>query len=145
MTLVLLLGGASGAPATTLTWSWLLEAYISGAWVDISADVMTRESSIIAQSGIEGSDIANRVASPGSLTCTLDNGESNTAGLIGYYSLGHANQRANFGLDTPIRLKIIVNGTTYIRWRGYLENLEPLPNRFGKRTSYLTASDFMRK
>ena len=133
------------ATTTTLTWSWLLEAYISGAWVDISGDVMTRASSIIAQAGIEGDDITNRVASPGSLTCTLDNGESNSASKIGYYSLGHANQRANFGLDTPIRLKFVVNGTTYIRWRGYLENLEPMPNRFGKRTSYLTASDFMRK
>lgn len=129
----------------TFDWSWLLEAYISGAWVDISADVMSHDTAIVAERGIEGNAITSRVAGIGSLTLALDNGESNSAGLIGYYSLDHANARANFGLDTPVRLKIVVNGTEYVRWRGYVQDLEPTVGRFKQRVSYLSAADYMKK
>lgn len=137
--------GILAGAASTLTWSWALEAYISAAWVDLTTDVLTHEYATIASRGIEGNDVMNRVASPGALTTTLDNGSSNSAGLDGYYSLNHANARANFGKETRVRLKFIVNGTPYYKWHGWIRVLDPLPGRFGKRTSFLTAVDYMQK
>jgi hypothetical protein len=127
------------------TWSWDLEAYISGSWVSIADDVMIRKQAMTASRGIEGSEVTNRVASPGSLTALLDNGESNSAGLLGYYSPEHANMRANFGRDTLVRLKFVFNGTAYYKWRGYITDLEPTPGRYRERTSQLSATDFMQR
>lgn len=129
----------------TVTWAWDLEAYISGAWVSIASDVMNRAGGnpVTAERGIEGSDITNRVASPGSLTCALDNGESNSAGKLGYYSPEHADFRANFGRYTKVRLKITYGGNSYYKWYGYIDDLDPTPGRFKERKSYLTATDYM--
>lgn len=129
----------------TFTWSWALEAYISAAWVDITDDVLTHDHPTVISRGINGNSITDRVASVGSLTTTLDNSSTNSAAKDGYYSLGHANQRANFGRDTRVRLKFTFNGSPYYKWHGWIRNLEPLPNRFGKRESYLSAVDFMQK
>lgn len=129
----------------TFTWSWALEAYLSGAWVDITDDVLTHSHATVISRGINGTKITDRVASVGSLTTTLDNSSTNSAGKDGYYSLGHANQRANFGRETRVRLKFVHNGTAYYKWHGWIRNLEPLPNRFGKRESFLSAVDFMQK
>ncbi len=126
-------------------WSWDLEAYINGIWTSIAEDVLLRKQAIVAARGIDGSDITNRVASPGSLTCLLDNGESNSAGKLGYYSPGNANMRANFGRDTLIRLKFVFNGQDHYKWSGYIVDLEPAPGRYKDRTSQLSATDFMQR
>lgn len=126
-------------------WSWDLEAYIDGTWTSIAEDVFLRKQAIVASRGIDGSDITNRVASPGSLTALLDNGESNSAGLLGYYSPGHANMRANFGRDTLVRLKFVFNSQTYYKWRGHIVDLEPTPGRYKDRTSQVSATDFMQR
>ena len=137
--------GILAAASSTLTWSWALEAYISAAWVDITEDVLCHDYTTVASRGIQGNDVTNRVAAPGALTTTLDNGESNSAGLAGYYSLYHANKRANFGRETRIRLKFVVNGNSYYKWHGWIRGLDPLPGRYGQRTSYLSAFDYMQK
>lgn len=127
------------------SWSWDLEAYISGAWTSIAEDVMLRKQAIVASRGIEGSDVVSRVASPGSLTALLDNGESNSAGLLGFYSPGHANMRPNFGRDTLVRLKFAYNGLDYYKWRGYITDLSPTPGRYKERTAQLSATDYMQR
>lgn len=137
--------GILAGGVTTFTWTWALEAYISAAWVDITDDILTHDHSTVAARGINGNNVNNRVAEPGSLTTTLDNSKSNSAALDGYYSIGHANQRANFGRETRVRLKFVVNGTTYYKWHGWIRNLEPTPNQFGTRESFLSAVDFMQK
>jgi len=126
-------------------WSWDLEAYISSAWTSIRRDVEIRKTPVFTERGIDGSSITDRVASPGTLTCSLDNGESNSAGLLGYYSPEHANMRANFGRDTLIRLKIWFNGIEYIPWKGYIDDLEPEPGQFKGRSSMLSATDYMQR
>jgi hypothetical protein len=129
----------------SVTWSWQLQAYISGAWVDISRDVEIYKAPLEAKRGINGSGVANRIASPGSLTCSLDNGESNSAGLLGYYSPEHANMRANFGRDTIVRLKITYSGTDYYKWRGWVSDLQPTVGKFKERSSKLFAADLVQK
>jgi hypothetical protein len=132
-------------PFAPTVWSWDLEAYIDSAWTSVSEDVMLRKQAIVASRGIEGSGITNRVASPGSLTCLMDNGESNSAGLLGYYSPEHTNMRPNFGRDTLVRLKFSFGGRDYYKWRGYVTDLSPTPGRYKDRTSQLEATDFMQR
>lgn len=128
-----------------VTWSWDLEAYISAAWTSIADDVLLRKQAVVASRGIDGSEITSRVATPGALSCLLDNGKSNSAGLLGYYSPNHANMRANFGRDSLIRLKFTYNGTNYYKWRGYITDLEPTPGQFRERESALSATDYMQR
>lgn len=129
----------------TVTWSWDLEAYISGSWESIKRDVEVYKAPTVAKRGISGSGITNRVAAPGSLTASLDNGESNSGGKLGYYSPGHSNARANFGRNTLIRLKITYGGTDYYKWYGYITELEPTAGQFGERSSKLYATDYMQR
>lgn len=130
----------------TVTWSWDLEAYISAAWTSIKRDVEIYKTPLSAERGIDGADIAtSRVAQPGSLSCSLDNGESNSAGLLGYYSPEHANMRANFGRNTLVRLKITYDGTDNYVWRGYIVDLDPSVGQFKERSSILTATDYMQR
>ena len=128
-----------------VSWTWDLEAYISAAWTSIAADVMWHKAPITASRGISGRGIMDRVAAPGSLTCTLDNGESNSGSKLGYYSPDHADMRANFGRDTQVRLKITYSGNTRYIWKGYITDLTPTPGRFRERESYLAATDFMQR
>lgn len=129
----------------TVSWTWDLEAYISAAWTSIKRDVERFKAPVVASRGIEDSGITKRVASPGSLTCSLDNGESNSAGLIGYYSPEHANMRANFGRDTKVRLKFTYASTDYIKWRGYISDLQPEFGQFKGRSSEMICTDYMQK
>lgn len=129
----------------TVTWSWDLQAYISAAWTSIKRDVEVYKSPVVAKRGISGSGITDRVASPGSLSCSLDNGESNSAGLLGYYSPEHANMRANFGRDTRVRLKITYSGTDYYKFHGWISDLEPTAGQFKERSSKLYATDYMQR
>lgn len=137
--------GPADPALTHSPWSWDLEAYISGVWTSIAEDVLLRKQALVAARGIDGSDVTTRVASPGSLSCLLDNGESNSAGLLGYYSPDHANMRANFGRDTLIRLKFTSIGNVFYKWRGYIVDLEPTPGRYKDRQSALSATDFMQR
>lgn len=129
----------------TVTWSWDLQAYISSSWVSIKRDVEIYKAPTVARRGISGSGITNRVAGPGSLTCSLDNGESNSGGKLGYYSPGHADARADFGRDTLVRLKITYDGTDYYKFYGFITELEPTVGQFGARSSKLYAADYMQR
>lgn len=129
----------------TVTWSWDLQAYISSSWVSIKRDVEIYKAPLVASRGIEGSDITSRVAAPGSLTCSLDNGESNSGGKLGYYSPDHANMRANFGRGTKVRLKITYDGTDNYKFLGTIADLEPSVGQFKERSSFLSAADYMQK
>ena len=129
----------------TVTWSWDLQAYISSSWVSIKRDVEIYRTPLVVTRGIQGSDITNRVAEPGALTCSLDNGESNSGGKLGYYSPDHANMRANFGRDTKIRLKITYDGTDNYKFLGTIADLEPTPGQFKDRSTFLSAADYMQK
>lgn len=138
----------SGGNALTLSdaaYGWDLEALINGIWLSIARDVMIWDYPLVSERGISGTDALDRVASPGSLTCTLDNSEANSAGLLGYYSPDHANMRAGFGQSTRVRLKISGDGQHKYIWHGWIDDLDPAPGQFKNRTTSLTAFDYMQK
>lgn len=129
----------------TVTWSWDLQAYISSSWVSIKRDVEIFKTPTVVKRGISGADITNRVAAPGSLSTSLDNGESNSGGKLGYYSPEHADMRANFGRNTLVRLKITYDGTDNYKFYGYITELEPTVGQFRERSSKLYATDYMQR
>ena len=128
----------------SVSFTWTVEAYLGGAWTDISADVL-RHYSIVAAYGIDGSDITDRVATVGRFSCMLDNGESNSAGLLGYYAPDHANARSGFERGMKIRLKLASGGTTKYPFYGELEEIEPSAGQFRERTTRILAYDYVNK
>jgi len=129
----------------SVTYTWDVQAYISGAWVSIKRDVEVFKAPTVAMRGISGSKITDRVATPGSLSLSLDNGESNSAGLLGYYSPKNANMRSNFGTDTKIRIKLTYSGTDKYIWCGRISELDPDIGQFRTRSTKLAATDYMQQ
>lgn len=111
---------------------------LTGAWTDVSADVL---SNLSCDYGISGGGPTDRVADTGSLTFQLNNSAGNSAGLVGYYSLGHANARAGFDLGVIVRLGLTYNGTTYYKFLGSIETVSPEAGLYRSRRVTVVALD----
>ena len=86
----------------------IVEMYLSAAWTDVSADVILSRT---ASYGIQGGGPNDRTAPTGTFKATLNNSDSNSAGLSGYYSPGHVNCRTGFDMNVPIRWRIPTSGS----------------------------------
>jgi len=93
-----------------------VEAKLDGTnWTDITADVI---GNISAEYGIRGNSPLDRVASPGEANIILNNSETNSAGLIGYYTPGGVNCRTGFDTGLIIRIRITHDGRTKTKFYG---------------------------
>lgn len=119
-----------------------LEAYIGAAWVDLSADLLAGAALKIS-GGIGGGGIADRVASGGELSFALDNSAENSAGLVGYYSPGHANARAGWDFAIKVRASITRGVTTYYKFVGWIDEITPAPGVRGARSVTVRAVDLL--
>jgi len=96
-----------------------IEAKFDGVnWTDITPDVIDE---IVGSYGLSGDGLDERIAQSGSLKFTLNNGATNSGGLVGYYSPGHANCRSGFGVGLLVRIKFVLDGATVIKWQGRVE------------------------
>lgn len=111
-------------------------------WTDVGEDVL-REKTFQARRGMNGAGPTDRVASPGMLTVSMDNGESNSAGLLGYYAPEHANARVGFVEGMRMRLKLSSGGTTRYVFHGRAEKVQPSAGRYDERETQVQAADFM--
>ena len=111
---------------------------LNGAWTDVSADVL---SNLSCTYGINGGGPTDRVAGTGSFTFQLDNSAGNSAGLVGYYSLGHANARAGFDLGVIVRLSLTYAGTTYYKFLGSIDSASPEAGLYRSRRVTVVALD----
>lgn len=117
-----------------------IEAYLSGAWVDLTDDVLGE---VAWKYGIEGNSPADCVASPGEMTFDLDNSEENSAATLGYYSPTHASVRAGWTFGVPIRL-ILENGSpSTIKFTGKVYGIDPDPGEARERRVHVVAQDRM--
>ena len=110
-----------------------IEFYLASTWTDVSADVV---SDIVADWGIHAARQDERVAAAGALTFELDNSTQNSAGLLGYYSVGSPNVRAGFGVGTAVRL--VLSHAFYgdrVAWVGTIDSAPPTPNVAAPKTS----------
>ena len=131
-----------GSEDDLISYTWAVEMYLSGAWVDVSADV--RQVAPVALSrGIDGTNITDRVAKVGTLSFALDNSTGNSTATLGYYSPDHASVRTGFGLGTLTRLSIVYSATTYYKFYGKISDVTPLAGAYKERYVSVMCVDFM--
>jgi hypothetical protein len=122
----------------------VVEALFDGTtWTDITEDVISNP---MVSSGISDNKDDDRVAGVGVCRFTLNNSNSNSAGLFGYYSPGHVNCRQGFKTGLPIRISYLLTGLGKTpKWRGRIipGGIEVSPGLYGDRRVQVTAYDWM--
>lgn len=114
----------------------------ASAWTDITSDVIFP---IEGEYGMGGVNVVDRIAQTGSLTFALDNSANNSAGLIGYYSPGHANCRSGFRVGIPTKIVFTYDGRNYCKFKGRVppDGIIVSPFETGERKTYVTVRDWM--
>lgn len=114
--------------------SYALYAYLSGAWVDITSDVITEP--IKLRWGITGNGPLDRVAATGQMTFQLDN-------ATGKYSPNLVGALAGWERGIPIKLEVVFDGDPYVRFRGALEKVQIQSGPYSAKRVKVTVLDWM--
>jgi hypothetical protein len=104
----------------------------ANAWLDITADVV--DTPIQITRGFQSNAPDDLVAAPPTLSFALNNSARNLGGVLGYYSPDSANVRAGWVIGMPVRFKVTANGTTRIRFQGWLDVITPTTGLFEDQT-----------
>jgi len=113
-----------------------------GVWNDIIEDVRVGEQ-INLRYGILGHGELMRQAGAGTLQFALKNDTTNSGGLEGYYSPGHANARSGFDLGRKVRLVIEEGSADYYKFVGRLTQITPVPGKKRERKTICIAQDWL--
>lgn len=127
--------------------SIMIEAYLSGAWVDISADVLKSPNPRVSGMGIMGNTIMDRIGGTGTLTFSLDNSEFNSAATLGYYTPEGINVRSGWRPGVPVRLSFAYDGYKKYKYYGTVDTdgIEVVPMQYGPRHVNVKCSNWMEK
>jgi hypothetical protein len=117
-----------------------LEAYIAGAWVDLSADVV---GAVRGFGGIDGGGPGDRCAGGGQLSFAMNNSALNAAGLVGRYSPGHANCLAGWDISIKVRYSRERLGVRRYVFVGWIDDIDPAPGLYRDRLVRVTAVDLL--
>jgi hypothetical protein len=111
-------------------------------WTDLSADVL---SGLTWGRGMAGGQILDLVAGPGVLNFVLDNSASSVTGrLAGKYSPAHANALFGFGLGSPVKVTLNVNGGgEVIDFIGRVTAIRPSSGPYRDERVQVEAQDWM--
>jgi len=93
--------------------------------------------------GLPGTGVLDRVAKTGVLNFTLDNASSNSAGLYGLYSPGHANCLAYFQLGAPVYVTLDDGGGEHTVFNGWIHSISPSSGMYQGATVDVVAHDVM--
>lgn len=127
---------------TELSAARVLAHYAATQWTDVTDDVDPKAGLSLTY-GTTGTGPSDRLANIGTLEFTLDNSRRNSAGLRGYYSPHHANCRAGFTFDIPVRVQMVYASTTYTRFWGRLAVIDPEPGQFLDQKTPCLAYDYV--
>lgn len=125
-----------------------LTGYTNG-WTDVTQDVMLEAPPVSVDYGIAGTGPLDLVGTTGQKRLGLNNGESNSAGLLGYYSPGHANCRPGFKLGIRVRYTYVLGGgdpaapNGYGKFIGRLREIDPKPGKHRDRKTVCSVVDWM--
>lgn len=131
---------------STVTPTVTLNAYFSGigaASTDITADVVLGVQPLRGKYGIQGGGPLDRIGGTGTLTFALNNSASNSGGTQGYYSPGHSNARANWGLGLILSITFSYGGTNYIKFIGTLTSILPDAGQYQRQAVRCVVVDWM--
>ena len=92
-----------------------------------------------------GNKPTDRVANTGYFNFSLDNSASNSAGLAGYYSPGHANCWSGWTTGLAVRLSFIFENIIYYKYFGRIkpDGIDVDAGSLGSRTVAITCTDIM--
>uniref|UniRef100_A0A6M3IWH9 Putative tail protein n=2 Tax=viral metagenome TaxID=1070528 RepID=A0A6M3IWH9_9ZZZZ len=113
----------------------------AGDWTAVTSDAR-RQGPITAKYGILSSEPMRFVGDVGTLNFELDNSEGNSAKMLGYYAPDHACCLTGFDIGTPTRLSITYSGSTFYKFTGRLDSVEPVPGRYRDRRTVCQALDW---
>lgn len=116
------------------TCTWKLEAYLSAAWVDISSEVLTRNS-VNWSWGLGGGTPFDRTSRTGQMTFGLRNDD-------GAYSPGHGSATGGWQLGVPVKLTETFEGTDHV-YRYYVTSINIVPGVYGERSVSVSCADWM--
>ena len=122
-----------------------IEIELSGrdnGWTEITSDVLTP---IQIAYGIDGAGPADRTASSGSLTLSLNNSTSNSAQTLGYYSAGGPFSRVGWSVGIRVRAQFFDPDTStwHMKFVGSLTDIVPDAGQYGSRRVRVVAADWM--
>ena len=117
-------------------------AGVGGGWTALDADVLGSVPISISY-GIQGNGPNDRIASTGTLTFALNNSTTSAGALLGYYSPDNANLRSGWAVGIRVRMTFTFSATTYYKFIGTLETIEPIPGTRGPRSVLCTVVDWM--
>lgn len=125
---------------------WAIQMEFSGVgngWTDVTSDVRS-EMNVAVSYGIRGVTATDRVATTGTMTFTLNNGPTNSAKKVGYYSPDNTNCRSGFNYGIRVRLALTYTpvGTVY-RFLGTLDSVKPSAGVRGRYLSVCQVVDWM--
>jgi hypothetical protein len=129
----------------------VVEVELSGdnnGWTNLgkggSADVLSA-TGLIMRYGIQGSGPTDNVAASGHAQFSLDNSASNSAHLLGLYSLYNANKLAGWALDIRCRITLVnpVSGALMRRFIGRIDAIDPSPGKRKDRRVTVTVVDWL--
>lgn len=96
---------------------WVIEAKISGSWVDLTDDVVLNTN---AEGGLGGNSPTDLVSGTDTFNFDLKNNDP-----IGKYSFNHPDVLSGWTRGIPIRQVFTHNEIDFVKFKGYLEDSEP--------------------
>jgi Bacterial Ig domain/Concanavalin A-like lectin/glucanases superfamily len=128
--------------AETLEAEEVSELWDTAEWDDITPDL--RDSvPLVVQRGIHSDSPTDKLARTGTMTFALNNSQYNSAGLLGYYSPGHVNQRSGFDRGAFVRYGLTWSGVFYPWFTGRIKSIKPSSGIYDERITHCIATDWM--
>jgi hypothetical protein len=121
-----------------------IEAKLSGTWTDISADVLWSPRPKFSR-GIAGNARWDILGGPGYFSFSLKNGTNSSGGVVGYYSPGHTNCRAGWGVGVNVRITFVYDTWSVRKWHGKVktDGIKVHSGIYGPRRVDVSCHDFM--
>ena len=135
-------------------WAWYLDRThaalevelelngVGNGWTDVSADLMLNPPPSVDY-GIPGAGPLDLTAETGRFSFALNNGQGNSANLLGYYSPEHANVRSGFALGIGVRCRTYANSVLRTKFVGKLDFIDPMFGQYRERKTLCMAVDWL--
>ncbi len=123
-----------------------IEAYLNGAWADLTPDVQVNPAPRVSGMGFSSHNFDDVVGDAGTFTFSLDNSAASSGGVLGYYTPQGINRRTGWGVAVKVRLYFVYDGYTIYKFFGYIDNdgITVETGRYGSRKVHVRASNWMK-
>ena len=129
-------------PTVSLT-SATVYAVLGVTTTDITADVLLGVQPMRGSYGIKGAGPLDRVGETGTLTFALNNSASNSGGVQGYYTPGHANARAGWDVGVHLWVVLKYGDINYVKFNGSVTSISPDAGQYQRQAVIVTCTDWM--